>query len=144
MTWWIWILAGLVLLGAEIAVPGGIILLFFGVAALVVGALVATGLGGPVWWQWLLFSILSVVSLVTLRGPILKRLGRRSRRGGSVDSLVGQEVAPLADLAPGAEGKVELRGTSWTAKNVGTTPVGRGQPCRVERVEGLKLFVRAS
>ncbi|MFQ5876663.1 MAG: NfeD family protein [Acidobacteriota bacterium] len=144
MTWWVWILIGLTLLVAEVAAPGGIIMLFFGVSALVVGTLVAAGLGGPIWVQWLLFSVLSVVSLITLRGPILKRV--RARTGGvdAVDSLVGQTVVLLDELAPGAEGKVELRGTAWIATNVGVQTAAKGQRCIVDRVEGLKLFVRSA
>ena len=144
MTWWMWILAGLVLIGVEVAVPGGIILLFFGAAAVVVGILMAVGVVEAVWMQWLLFSILSVVSLVTLRGPILRRIRTAGRRGEAIDSLVGQEITALGDLSPGAEGKVELRGTSWSAKNVGEDAIARGKKCRVERVKGLMLFVRAS
>ena len=48
MGWWIWILVGLGLLAVEVIVPGGIILLFFGAAAIVVGAFVWLGIGGPV------------------------------------------------------------------------------------------------
>jgi membrane protein implicated in regulation of membrane protease activity len=144
MTWWLWILAGLVLMVAEVVAPGGIIMLFFGVAALIVGALVAAGLGGPVWFQWLLFSVLSIVSLVTLRGPILRRMREGVARSAQVDSLVGELVLLITDLAPGAEGKVELRGTSWTAKNVGDRPLSKGQQCKVDRIDGLKLFVRSS
>ncbi|MCZ6697102.1 MAG: NfeD family protein [Acidobacteria bacterium] len=144
MTWWMWILAGLVLLGVEVAAPGGIILLFFGAAALVVGILMAVGVVDPVWLQWLLFSILSIVSLVTLRGPILRRVRARPRRGEEIDSLVGQEITALGDLSPGGDGKVELRGTSWSAKNIGESAIGQGGKCRVERVKGLILFVRAS
>jgi membrane protein implicated in regulation of membrane protease activity len=144
MTWWLWILAGLVLMVAEVVAPGGIIMLFFGVAALIVGALVAAGLGGPVWFQWLLFSILSIVSLVTLRGPILRRMRGKVTRSAQVDSLVGKPVVLITDLAPGAEGKVELRGTSWTAKNIGDRPLSKGEQCKVDRIDGLKLFVRSS
>ncbi len=143
MTWWMWVLAGLVLIGVEVAVPGGIILLFFGAAAVVVGILMAVNLIEAVWLQWFLFSILSVVSLVTLRGPILRRVRTEGERGEAIDSLVGQEIVALGDLSPGAEGKVELRGTSWSAKNVGEGAIARGNKCRVERVKGLKLFVRA-
>jgi membrane protein implicated in regulation of membrane protease activity len=144
MTWWLWILAGLVLMVAEVVAPGGIIMLFFGVAALIVGALVAAGLGGPVWFQWLLFSILSIVSLVTLRGPILRRMRGKVTRSAQVDSLVGKPVVLITDLAPGAEGKVELRGTSWTAKNIDDRTLSKGQQCKVDRVDGLKLFVRSA
>jgi hypothetical protein len=144
MTWWIWILVGLALLVVEVLVPGGVVLLFFGAAAIVVGTLVGFGVTEPVWLQWLLFSILSIVSLVTLRGPILRRMHRGAAGTAAVDSLVGEVVLLLEDVAPGAEGKAELRGTSWTARNVGAGPLVRGGRGVVEKVEGLKLLVRPS
>jgi hypothetical protein len=144
MTWWIWILVGLGLLVVEVVIPGGVVLLFFGAAAIVVGSLVGFGVAEPVWLQWLLFSILSIVSLVTLRGPILRRMRKGTQGAPSVDSLVGEAVVLLEDVAPGGEGKAELRGTSWTARNVGAGPMRKGGRGVVEKVEGLKLLVRSS
>jgi inner membrane protein len=40
-------------------------------------------------------------------------------------------------------GKAEMRGTAWNTRNIGDQPLARGQRCRVERVEGLMIFVRA-
>ena len=142
MTWWIWILIGLALLAVEVAIPGGIIMLFFGVSAMIVGALVAIGIGGPLWFQTVLFSVLSIVLLLTLRGPILRRMKATGAAAGEIDSIAGEQALLLGDLAPGAEGKAELRGTSWTVENVGDGPLSAGEKCTVDRVEGLKLYVR--
>ncbi len=142
MTWWIWIIFGLLLLAAEVVVPGGIIMLFFGAAALIVGLLVALGLGGPIWLQWALFSVVSVVSLLALRGPILRRMRSSPEQPDSIDSLVGRTAVVAESIAPGALGKAELRGTSWTAKNVGKQSLEAGQTCVVEQVEGLQLNIR--
>jgi membrane protein implicated in regulation of membrane protease activity len=142
MTWWIWILLGLALLAVEIAIPGGIIMLFFGVSAMIVGVLVALGVGGPLWFQAVLFSVLSVASLLTLRGPILRRMKSTGVSDDQVDSIAGEQAVMLGDIAPGAEGRAELRGTSWAAKNIGDGPLTEGQKCTVDRVDGLKLYVR--
>jgi len=142
MTWWIWILAGLALLVVEVLIPGGILMIFFGVSALVVGALVALGLGGPLWLQIFIFTVLSVVSLLTLRGPILRRMHAGPEVSDSIDSLVGAEVEIRGDVAPGEPGQVELRGTTWKAFNSGDRLLRRGERCVVERVESLTLFVR--
>jgi membrane protein implicated in regulation of membrane protease activity len=142
MGWWIWILVGLGLLAVEVIVPGGIILLFFGAAAIVVGAFVWLGIGGPVWFQWAMFSVLSVASLLTLRGPILRKIKAADEEAEYVDSLVGMAVVASEDIVPGAKGKAELRGTSWGAQNVGTEPLARGEDGVVERVDGLKLYIR--
>ena len=144
MGWWIWILVGLGLLAVEVIVPGGIILLFFGAAAIVVGTFVLLGIGGPVWFQWAMFSALSVASLLTLRGPILRKINAADDEAEYVDSLVGMAVGASEDIVPGAEGKAELRGTSWGTQNVGTEPLARGEDGVVERVDGLKLYIRRS
>jgi membrane protein implicated in regulation of membrane protease activity len=44
-------------------------------------------------------------------------------------------------LAPGEVGKVELRGSSWSARNVSETALTPGARCRVLAVEGLMLKV---
>lgn len=142
MMWWIWVLGGLALLGLEALLPGGIVLVFFGVAGLLVGALVAVGMGGPLWFQWLLFSVVSIVSLLTLRSPILRRMNKGTEESEKIDTLLGQQVLALEDIAPGGEGKAELRGSGWTAQNIGEQTLAAGSHGVVDRVEGLKLFVR--
>ena len=142
MDWWLWILAGLALMGVEILIPGLVVFLFFGAAALILGLLQGIGLAGPVWLQWLLFSVLSVVSLMTLRGPILRRFDRRGPSQEGIDSLIGQSVVLLADLTPGIPGKAELRGTSWSVIGESKESLPRGTRCTVEAVDGLTLHVR--
>jgi membrane protein implicated in regulation of membrane protease activity len=141
MDWWMWIVGGLLLLVLEISVPGGIILLFFGAAALVVGTLLGIGVEAPVWLQLALFSIISVLSLVTLRGPILQRLKGESDLK-PIDSLLGTTAIVMEEAPAGARGKAELRGATWTILNLGNEPLTPGQACVVERVEGLRLYVR--
>ena len=84
MTWWLWIFLGLVLLGVEILTPGGFYILFFGLGALVVGALSGLHIVEAEWLQWLLFSALSILSLIIFRGPLrrLTQTSGRRRTGG--------------------------------------------------------------
>lgn len=141
MAWWLWALVGLVLLAVEIVTPGGFFVFFFGIAAIIVGMLAGLGLAGPDWLQWLLFSVLAVGSLVLFRERLIARF--RAHGEERPDNLVG-EIAVLAeDLPPGAVGKAELRGTAWSVRHGGSTALVRGQRCRVERVDGLTLWVRA-
>lgn len=140
MVWWYWILLGLILLVLETASPGGFFAAFFGISAVVVGLLAAVGLAGPAWSQWLLFSGLSIAGLVTLRGTLRRIMS--SGRQGAVDSLVGEAAVVLEDVPGGGVGKVELRGTSWSARSEAAIAIPRGQRCRVDRVDGLTLWVR--
>jgi membrane protein implicated in regulation of membrane protease activity len=141
MDWWIWILLGLLLCVAELVTPGGFYILFFGIGAVIVGILAGFQAAGPAWFQFILFSALSVLCLWLFRGKLLELT--RGRLTDSVDSLVGEVAVPLEDISVNSVGKAEMRGTSWNTRNVGDKTIARGQRCRVERVEGLTIFVRA-
>jgi inner membrane protein len=143
MIWWYWMLLGLLLLGAEMITPGGFYILFFGLAALVVGGLSGVGLVQAEWLQWLLFSGLAILSLLVFRGPLLAWIKTQNVETPAVDSMGGETAIPLEDLAPGDTGKAELRGTTWTAHNAGSALLKKNQRCKVERVEGLTLWITA-
>lgn len=143
MVWWLWILLGIVLLAVEILTPGGFFAFFFAVAAVLVGVLVGFEVGGPGWFQWLLFSTLSIVSLLLFRGSLLTLLQPDRRPPGRLDTLVGEIATLVDDLSPGELGKAELRGSTWNVYNKDDRPLHKGQRCRVQRVEGLTLWVRA-
>lgn len=138
MPWWLWLLLGLILASLELATAGGFYLIFFGVAALLIGVLSAMGFGGPVWVEWAGFAIFSVVLVLAFRRPML-RLTQTD--GGEVDAIVGQIAVASEAIAPGAIGRAELRGSSWSARNLHTEPLAAGQRCRVERVDGLLLHL---
>ncbi|HSB45357.1 MAG TPA: NfeD family protein [Nitrospira sp.] len=143
MIWWYWMLVGLVLLGAEMITPGGFYILFFGLAALVVGGLAGLRLVQTEWLQWLLFSGLAVISLLVFRGPLLAWIKAQEVETPAVDSMGGETAIPVEDLVPGGIGKAELRGTIWTAHNAGPALLKKNQRCKVERVEGLTLWITA-
>ncbi|MGH7259416.1 MAG: NfeD family protein [Nitrospiraceae bacterium] len=140
MTWWYWLLLGLILAGAEMMAPGGFYLLFFGIAALIVGALAGTGIVQADWLQWLLFSGMAIVSLLFFRGPLLRIT--KSHPAHSVDTMVGEVAILLEDLPPGQTGKAELRGTTWNARNAGAAHLAKGQSAKVDRVDGLTLWLK--
>lgn len=139
MSWWLWVLSGIALLVVEMVTPGGLFALFFGVGAFATA--LAAALGAPATAQWLLFTVVSLVLLATLRRGLQERL--RARPGPAIDSIVGEEVVLLGDVPAGGEGKAELRGVPWSARVASGIPLRAGQRCRVERVEGLTLWLRA-
>jgi inner membrane protein len=145
MEWWLWLVLGVLLLAVELFTPGGFYLLFFGVGAIVTGALALIGLppGDSPLIQIAIFIVVSLAGLLLFRNALVARFRRRGR-GGDVDSLSQSAAIVLADIAPGAIGKVELRGANWTARNTGGVPLVRGQRCTVERIDGLTLWVRVA
>ena len=125
------------------ATPGGFYILFFGLAALIVGSLTGLGFAQAEWLQWLLFSGLAILSLLVFRGPLLAWIKTQDKEMPTVDSMMGESAVPIEDLAPGGTGKAELRGTTWTAHNAGPALLKKNQRCKVERVEGLTLWITA-
>ena len=142
MMWWYWLLLGLVLVALEMAASGGFYIIFFGVSAIVVALLDVAGLAGPGWLQWLLFSVLAVLSLVLFRNPIMRRL-HLGPGATDIDSLSGEHGTVLEAMEPTAPGRVEVRGTTWSARNVGTSTLPRGARCTVVRTDRLTLLVKA-
>jgi membrane protein implicated in regulation of membrane protease activity len=139
MAWWIWVLAGVGLLIVEILTPGGLFALFFGAGAFCIAALAAIGASPVV--QWITFPVVSVILLMALRRKLQERLGSTPR--APIDSLVGQEVLLIQDVPAGGEGRAELRGVPWSARAASGIPLAKGQRCKVERVDGVVLYVTA-
>jgi inner membrane protein len=139
MIWWHWLVLGLLLVAAEMA-TGGFYVIFFGAAALILGVLVLFEFGGPAWVQWLLFSALSVASLLAFRNRF-RALMRVGTPAADVDPLVGELAIPLDEIPPGEVGRAELRGTVWTARNAAPVAVARGQRCTVTAVDRLTILI---
>lgn len=134
-----WVVGGFVLALFEFITPGGFYVLFFALSAVIVGVAVGAGLNLPLWAQWVVFTILSVGTLALFREKLLLRFATGK---GSLD-IEGGIAIPLSDMAPGAFGKAEFRGTHWAARNVGGFAVKAGQRCKVDRTDELTLMIRA-
>lgn len=140
MAWWAWIIVGLLLLGAEGAGMGGFFLMFFGIGGVAVGVLVLLGVAGPDWMQWILFSALSLISMLLFRRQLLAG-SAGVHDGGDRDTIVGERGKVLVAMAAQAEGSVEVRGTTWSATNVGERELPEGAACVVRAVRGISLEV---
>jgi len=143
MQWWTWFVLGTLLLAIELfAIDAQFFLIFIGAAAIVVGLIGMLGIDLPVWLQWLLFAALAVVAVVTMRKQIYAKL--RNRPHGTVENDVHQLVRIPEELAPGKSTRIEYRGASWTALNVGKNAIPAGEQGRIESVDGLTLHIRGT
>lgn len=135
-----WFITGVMLLLLEMAVPG-FILFFFGVGAWVT-ALLSWLMPLGISSQILIFTVSSVVSLLTLR-----RLVQRTFIGDSVstddpDELAekGAHVEVVEEIIPPAEGKVKYSGTTWRA--VSDTSLRAGALAEIVAQDGLVMKVK--
>jgi inner membrane protein len=141
LAWWTWLIAGFVLMVAELLLPTGFFLFFFGVGAVVTAFLAFLGLLSSFTVQGLAFVGISLFCVVLLRKPLLAKFHFRNR-ADAVGSLVGETAKALEAIAPQGIGKVEMHGSSWSALNIGSELIALHARCRVEKVDGLTLHVR--
>ncbi len=140
MPWWSWLILGFALLGGEMLAPGGFYLLFLGIGALIVGLLALANLAGPSWTQWLLFTLLSVLSLTILRSRLARSI-LPSRPGAEI---IGATVELTTVIQPDGVGQARFRGSVWRVHNAGPRALEVGARCRVEEVNVITLTVGKS
>jgi membrane protein implicated in regulation of membrane protease activity len=140
MSWWGWIIAGAILLGAELAfVNAQFYLVFIGSAAILVG-LAAFLLPLAHWLQWALFAILAIASMVTFRSRVYQRFNHALPKvdTGPAGGLITLQVS----LGAGESCQAEYCGTFWTVRNDSETPIPSGSRARIARVQDLTLLVK--
>jgi len=140
MSWWGWMIAGAILLGAELAfVSAEFYLVFIGSAAILVGLATLAVPLAP-WVQWALFAILAIVSMVTFRSRIYHRFHAVLP---DVDiGPAGGVITLKVSLGAGESCQAEYGGTFWTVRNASETPIPSGSRARIEGVQDLTLLVR--
>lgn len=141
MSWWGWIIAGAILLGAELAfVNAQFYLVFVGSAAILTG-LATLALPLAAWVQWALFAVLAIVSMVTFRSRIYHRF-----HGTLPEVETGPPMGGLItlkeSLAAGESCQAEYGGTFWTVRNDSDRTIPSGSRARIERVQNLTLLVK--
>ncbi len=140
MPWWAWLTAGIVLMGLELAaVDAAFYLVFLGAAAILVGIAVFGDPGLPIWGQWALYAVLAVASMVFFRRKLYDRL--RGGAQGFDNSTVGEIVEVAEEVPAGGRTRVAMRGTQWTATNVGTMAMDAGAQARVVAVSGATVDI---
>jgi len=110
-----WLYAGVALMLIEVMTPG-LVSLFFGLAALTLALIVWLAPELAQGWQWILFSVLSVLYIVLLRKSLKSVFsGAREISDNPDDALTGKLAVVTQSIAPNRPGRVELGGTTWNA-----------------------------
>lgn len=111
----IWFLVGLAMMLLEFAIPG-LIVIFFGAGAWVIAILTAIFPHMVVWIQLMLFTIISVVSLLLLRGQLKKHFfsDQEGAESEGLDDYIGRSAVVEKEIKNG-RGKINFRGASWDA-----------------------------
>ena len=121
-----WLVAGAVMVLTELALPG-VFICFFGLSALLTGCLC---------WLFPVISFPLQLVIFVFFGAVLlfgcRRWIPRSFKGNVIaseldvdaDDVTGSPAVTVEPIAPDSPGKVEFRGTCWTAVADREIPVG--------------------
>ena len=113
----LWIIAGIVLIVLEFAVPG-MVLVFLGAGALLVAVLVWLGLIESWTAAVTTWFVSSIVLLAGLRSFFYRFMPGEEEEGASTDEdadAYGEVVDVAETITPDAPGRIRYRGTTWDA-----------------------------
>ena len=141
---WMWLYVGAGLMLAEILMPGFVVF-FFGLSAATLGALILVlpdTFHLTLAWQLALFSLFSVVYLVTLRRYLKSVfLGDSEDMLSASDEFAGRTGEVVASIAPGIPGRVLVGDAEWDA--VAVESIAAGARVKVLSRKNLTLTVEA-
>ena len=116
-----------------------VVSMWFAVGAVV--ALLLSLLHLEVWLQVVAFFVVSAILLACLR-PMVQRHFTPKLSRTNVDALIGSKGYVTADIDNiCAAGQVKLGSMEWTARSTSGEPIPTGTRVRVDRIEGVKVFV---
>lgn len=136
---WIW-LGAIVLFGAVEAATAGLVSIWFVAGA--VGALLGTIAGVGLAVQLVLFVGVSAAALALTR-PLVRRFAGQRAIPTNLDRVIGEAgrvTEPIDNEA--STGAVYVDGKTWTARSADGGVIPAGTRVEIERMEGVKLFVK--
>lgn len=141
-----WLTIGVMLFFLEMAVPG-FVLFFFALGALAT-ALVAWLTPVSIAWQLALFIAASLISLLSLRDIIQKKLLASASEDGEdaeeadegvMRAVAGERGVVSMTITPPAGGQIKYSGTFWKA--TADEQIEEGEIISVVKQEGLVIHV---
>lgn len=145
-SWKLWLVASIVFMIGEGFAAGTFSLFFGGVGALST-ALVCyffPSVAANGTQQIMIFSVMSLFSLLLLRSRILRLIYKETRLDG-LKAFYGKRAKAQTDLSRNRSeaGKVLFDGTEWSATPVDNSPdIPAGSVVEIIQIEGLTLQVR--
>lgn len=117
----------------------GVVSIWFAVGAL--GAMITAICGGELWLQAVVFSVLSIGLLASLR-PLVRKYFKPKLVKTNVDAVVGATGRVMEEIQNDlSTGRVKIAGLEWSARSSHGEPIPVDTMIRVDRVEGVKVYV---
>ena len=135
-----WFFLGLAFFLLELIIPGFVII-FFGFGAWIT-SLVCLIANPGLDLQIIIFAVTSILSLILFRKMLTRRF---FKEGGAspetlADEFIGHEALALENIPKGLKGRVEFKGTPWTASS--RDDIESGQIVEIIDKESINLIVK--
>jgi membrane protein implicated in regulation of membrane protease activity len=133
-----WLAAMLLLLVIE-ACTLGLVTIWFAVGAFL--SAVLSVFIKNVWIEWLIFVLVSAVSLAIIRPLLIDKVNSKKTKT-NVESLIGKRARVVKEIDNFAgSGTVILNGMEWSALSDDDKVIKEGTNVSVKQVRGVKLIV---
>lgn len=137
----IWLVLLIGFLVVEAACPIHLVSIWFAAGAL--AAMIAAALGAQFWLQITVFVVVSG-ALLALLWPFIRKFLNPKLQKTNIDAIIGSIGTVTEDIENiDAVGQVKLGAMYWTARTTDGKPLCKGTRVRVDRIEGVKVFVSA-
>ena len=134
-----WLVLMLVFLVVEAVCAIHLVSIWFAAGSLV--AMVVSLVGGEIWLQITVFLAVSCV-ILALMWPFVRKFLNPGLQKTNIDSVIGSTgLVTVAVDNVSALGQVKLNGMEWTARSTTGAVIEPGTVIRVDRIEGVKVFV---
>lgn len=137
-----WYLLGIVLIISEIIIPG-LIVIFFGISAIIIGFLTSVGILTQISYQFISWAIGSIILVLLLRKFFKTFLPSLEVKQEVKDTLIGKSGIVIEEINPlQGTGRIEAEGTNWKAISLNGETILVGKKVIIEKQQDLTLYVR--
>lgn len=132
----VWIVA-IVVFGVVEGMTTGLVSVWFAIGS--IAGLAASILHYGAMKQLAAFVVVSAVALAATR-PLARKYASQGYTRTNADRVIGQ-IGRVTEAVDAENGSVYADGKTWTARSADGTVLPMETPVRVERIEGVKLYV---
>lgn len=136
----LWFIAGFVFFLLEFAVPG-LIIFFFAVGAWIV-AILSLFVDLSLNAQLIIFLASSLLTILLFRNWVKRMIWSKKLPTELEDEFIGKKGKAETNIAPGQNGKVNFKGTTWDASS--NDVIEKGENVTIIGNESILLIVQST
>lgn len=138
---WIWFAITLFLIFVE-ATTVDLVAVWFALSSLIMCILVAIFPSLSIWWQVLIFLVVSAVLLLATRPLVKKFLARKETQKTNLELIVGATGVCVEKIENDfSHGAVKVNGVVWTARTADGSTIEDNVLVIIKEINGNKLVV---